>query len=136
MVPSLFSHIPGDGEALQATAGKGDEILLEREPAEGEETSKSPIFPSCALSVHENSPYLLAKTGSDPVGLKNRVIEISLDCFSSHGHIHGMVMVGVQPFVIFFLVALPCTCRLPTNVAGRSVSALPYPEGNCLLDGA
>jgi len=105
VVPLLLSYIPGNGKALEAAAGKGHEILLEGEPPEGVGNFEVAHLSFRPLGVNKELPILFVKPGCDPMSLKNGIVEIPKDRFFI-GRFHGVVMVGVQPFVIFLLVAL------------------------------
>jgi len=63
------------------------------------------------------------------MGLKDGVVEIALYCFFI-GHVHGMVMVGVRPLVIFFLVAL--FALEATGECRSATSPFPSPESLAL----
>ena len=105
MVPLLFLNIPGDGQALQAAAGKRNQILLQRIEAESVLYFKITHFTARPLGIHEKPVILTVKTGCHTEIFKNSIIKVSKNS-GFIGHAHCQIMMGIAPLVVFFLVAV------------------------------
>ena len=104
MIPALGFHIPGDGQALHPAAGKRNQVLLERVPAEGVRDLEIPHPAFRALGVDKEFAVLAIEPGDDPGVFKGRVVEIAAHARLG-GDLHGVIVVGALPQLVFGLVA-------------------------------
>jgi hypothetical protein len=118
MVPALFSRIPGNGQALQPTAGKGDQVLLQGKPAEGVGDFEITHFAPGTGGTNEKFAVPAKKPGGNAQVLEDGIAEITQHGLVG-GHIHGAFMVRPLPLVVFLLVAV--AAGLAAYEGGRGI---------------
>ncbi len=110
------ARVPGQAEGLEPTAGKRDQILLQRRPAEGVADRIVPQLPVGPVGLHEEGVVSTEEAGCDAVRLDLRVVEVA-EHGLRRGLRHRQVVVGALPKVKLRLVAL-CADR------GADIAAL------------
>ena len=120
-VPALLLDVPGDGEGLQPPAGKGDEVLLEREPPEGVGHLELPGLAVGAFGVHEVLPVFSGEPCGLPLLREGGIVEVAQDgVLAGRGHRQGVVRAA--PLLVRRLVA--GLARVAADVEGRGAGRL------------
>ena len=118
IIPDFSFGVPGERQGLKTAFLKGDEVLLQGLNAEGVSNLKIAWYPTGAFGVDEKLIVFFVKAADKTVLFKNSIVEITQNG-RSDGRIHGVVMVGALPVVVFRFVALN------TGVAARKGGLLP-----------
>ena len=114
-------RIPGDRQALQATAGKRHQILLQRLVAEGVGDLEVGHFTIRTFGVDEKSTVAREEARGDALRGEDRVVEIAAHRLRRR-HVHREVVVRALPARKGRLVARPA--RLAADKGGAGLDRL------------
>ena len=91
-VPAFLLDVPGDGEGLQPPPGKGDQVLLEREPPEGVGHLELAGLAVGAFGAHEVLPVFSEEPRGLPLLREGGIVEVAQDgVLAGGGHRQGVI---------------------------------------------